>query len=238
VLLLHGWGGCIASMSPIRDMLTDEHQVVSIDLPGFGRSAAPTTTWGTEDYAECVWRLLAQIGCETIACVVGHSFGGKVAIRLALRRPGDVRSLVLVGTPGVRMPLSRKTRLRIATVKAARRASRLLPAPVRDALNERASRLGSEDYRNAGEMRPILVRTVNEDLRAELPSIGAETLLIWGEHDDAVPVAVGREMESLIPGAGLAVLPRAGHFPYIDEPRAFAAVLDSFVSSIRRGGAE
>jgi pimeloyl-ACP methyl ester carboxylesterase len=233
VLLLHGWGGCIASMRPIRETLARDHRVISVDLPGFGGSEMPPEVWGSERYAECVRELLAGLGVTRLLAVVGHSFGGKVALYVSLQQPGLVGSLVLVGTPGVRLPASARTKRRIATVKVAKRVARVLPGAIRRAVQSRFERLGSEDYRNAGAMRPILVRVVNEDLRDELARIDVPTLLVWGALDDAAPVQIARIMEGLIPGSGLVVLERSGHFPYLDEPGAFAAVLSSFVASMR-----
>jgi len=237
VMLLHGWGGCIASMAPIQQMLSHKYQVLSVDLPGFGRSERPPTTWSSDDYGRCIAELAVQLGVERFCAIVGHSFGGKVAICVAVRRPDAVGSLILVGTPGIRLPLSGQAKRRIAGVKMARRASRFLPAPLREALADRLSRLGSDDYRNAGDMRAILVRVVNEDLRGLLPMISPQTLLVWGEQDDAAPLPVGKAMERLIPGAGLVVLSKSGHFPYLDEPRAFSAVVHSFLASVCAGGA-
>ena len=84
-MLLHGWGGCIASMSPIREALRVDHTVVSVDLPGFGASEMPREVWGSAEYAACVAELLARLDVRSVTCVVGHSFGGKVAIQLALQ---------------------------------------------------------------------------------------------------------------------------------------------------------
>ena len=71
----------------------------------------------------------------------------------------SVESLLLVGTPGTRLPLSDETKRRIARVKRAKKFARLLPCPIRRSIESRYEKLGSEDYRNAGPMRPILVKT-------------------------------------------------------------------------------
>jgi pimeloyl-ACP methyl ester carboxylesterase len=80
-------------------------------------------------------------------------------------------------------------------------------------------------------MRGTLVRVVNEDWRHLLPRIQAPTLLIWGELDDATPVADGQIMERLIPDAGLVVFPGAGHFAYADDVDRFARVVGHFLTS-------
>lgn len=232
VVLLHGWGGCIAAMSPIREALRADHTVVTFDLPGFGLSERPTEVWGSAEYAECVGETLVAAGFGEVLAVVGHSFGGKVAIHLALQERVGTHSLVLVGTPGARLPLSPETAARIARVKRVKRAARFLPGFVRRPIEARMAKLGSEDYRNAGEMRPILVRTVNEDLRDALSGIHVPTLLVFGAKDTATPVEIGKIMEAEIPGSGLVVMERSGHFPYLDEIAAFSAVVRSFLDSM------
>jgi len=232
ILLLHGWGGCIGSMGPIQSSLAREYRVLTLDLPGFGLSQMPPEQWGSAEYARCVWQLLAELDVTEVLCVVGHSFGGKVAIHLALQQRGLVGALILVGTPGVRLPPSKRTRRRIATVKLVRRIAKALPQRPRHLVEKLLSRLGSEDYRNAGPMRDILVRVVNEDLRTDLSALDIPTLLIWGQFDDATPVEIGRVMEASIAGSGLVVLEQSGHFPYLDEPQAFSAIVGSFLRSM------
>ncbi len=146
----------------------------------------------------------------------------------------ETDSLVLVGTPGVRLPQSAEVRRRIARVRRMKRISRYMPAPVRRNIEARLARLGSEDYRQAGDMRPILVRVVNEDLRELLPSIALPTLLMWGAKDDAAPLQIGQIMEEAMPGAGLVVFDESGHFPYLDEPAKFSAVIRSFLASMTK----
>jgi pimeloyl-ACP methyl ester carboxylesterase len=112
--------------------------------------------------------------------------------------------------------------------RAARFVGRLGPSGrrLRDAVY---GRIASADYREAGELRPILVKVVNEDLSEVLPKVGASTLLIWGTEDDAVPVAHARTMERLIPDAGLVLFEGGGHFAYLDEPDRFCHVVRHFL---------
>jgi len=237
VVLLHGWGGCIASMAPIREALRTAYTVVSVDLPGFGESASPSEPWGSDAYGRRIGEMLVSAGFPRVVCVVGHSFGGKVAVHMALDGAVQVDSLMLVGTPGARLPLSEETKRRIARVKRGKKFARMLPGPIRRSIEARYAKLGSEDYRNAsGTMREILVKSVNEDIRDLLPGITVPTLLVFGANDTATPVEIGRIMESKIKGSGLVVMEKSGHFPYLDEPAAFNAVARSFLSSV--AGAE
>lgn len=236
VVLLHGWGGCIASMAPIREALRRDHTVITFDLPGFGTSEMPRETWGTDRYGQCIGEMLASAGFPRVLCAVGHSFGGKVAVHLALQGIVQVDSLMLVGTPGARLPLSEETKRRIARVKRGKQIASRLPGPIRRSIEAHYAKLGSEDYRSAGPMKDILVKTVNEDIRDILPGITVPTLLIFGEKDTATPVEIGCIMESKIAGSGLVLMENSGHFPYLDEPAVFNAIARSFLDSVREAG--
>lgn len=227
VVVLHGWGGRIESMTPILNCLAPRFRVVAIDLPGFGESPVPGGVWGTPDYATYVHDLIGQLGIDRTH-LVGHSFGGKVSFYLATIYPDIVDKLVLTGSAGLRFPPSNKARVRRAIGRTARGAGKLGPPGrgLRDALYRR---IASEDYRDAGALRPIFVKVVNEDFRALLPRVAASTLLIWGTNDDSTPLAHGEYMERLIPDAGLVTFEGAGHFAYLEEQERFCRVVRHFL---------
>ncbi len=161
--------------------------------------------------------------------VVGHSFGGRVAVRLAVRHPELVRSLVITGAPLVRATPPPRPALRVRLAKRLH-AAHLLPAAVVERARKNA---GSEDYRAAqGVMRDVFVRVVNEDYRDDLAAIAVPTTLVWGELDDSAPVAGARLAAELIPGARLEVVPGAGHLLTGElEARVTAALHDQLEQS-------
>ena len=112
--------------------------------------------------------------------------------------------------------------------KGARAAGRAGPVgrKLRDVVYDR---IASDDYKQAGPMRPTLVKVVNEDLTPLLSRIQVPTLLVWGTKDDAAPVAHAHTMERLIPDAGLVLFEGAGHFAYLDEPERFCRIVRHFV---------
>lgn len=169
-------------------------------------------------------------GIRGRAAIVAHSNGGRVAIRMAATEPWRVGKLVLVDSAGIRPRRTFRWYRRVAMAKAGKHAARLLGGPgerLRDALVGKA---GSADYLAAGAMRPTLVRLVNSDLREHMPNVKAPTLLIWGADDTDTPVAAAREMERLIPDAGLVLLEGAGHFSYLDKPQRFARIVSHFIA--------
>ena len=229
VVLLHGWGGRIESMTPVISCLSAAFRVVAVDLPGFGESPLPEGIWGTPDYAIFVRDVLAQRGIER-AHFVGHSFGGKVSLFLAATHPELVDKLVLVDSSGVRTAPSLRSRAKRAASRVARTAGRLGP-PGRSFKRVVFERIASKDYQEAGPMRPILVRVVNEDMTPLMPRIRSSTLLVWGERDEDTPPAHGHRMESLIADSGLVVFEGAGHFSYLDEPDRFCRVVRHFLGA-------
>jgi pimeloyl-ACP methyl ester carboxylesterase len=212
-------------------MLGTDYQVLSLELPGFGLSPMPAGVWGSFEYAECIAQALKTLEFATPLCVVGHSFGGKIALLLASRGHIVPRSLALIGTPGVRTEQPRRINLRIAASKILKTISRVVPATLRRSLEPLRVGLGSRDYQEAGDLRPILVKVVNEDLRAELPRLSLPVLLLWGTDDEAVPLDVALTMAELIPDSHLATLP-GSHYPFIDSAREFSSILRSHLKSL------
>src|SRR5450759_5199863 len=202
VVLLHGWGGQAASMTPLIAALRDRYRVITFDLPGFGGSSPPPVPWGTPEYAVFVERAVASLGI-TRATYIGHSFGGRIGIWLAARSPEAVQALVLIDAAGIKPPVTFRRRMRQLLYKTARTVLRLpILGSHGPALRERlAMRFGSADYRaTTGVMRASMVKTVNLDLSECMRAVAAPTLLIWGEKDAATPIADGRKMEQLIKG--------------------------------------
>ncbi|MDQ4143039.1 MAG: alpha/beta hydrolase [Actinomycetota bacterium] len=226
VVVLHGWGGRIESMWPAINCLGSGLDVVAIDLPGFGESPTPQGVWGTADYAQFVVDVLEELQIEK-AHFLGHSFGAKTSLYVAATQDRFVDKLVVVGSSGLTSPPSAKVRAKRVVSKTARAAGKL-GAPGERVRKAVYKRIASQDYRDAGPMRPIMVKVVNEDIGYLLNRVRASTLLVWGSEDDAVPLAHARTMESLIPDAGLVVFEGAGHFAYLDDPDRFCAVVRHF----------
>lgn len=225
LVLLHGWGASLDVMAGVRDGLAADFRVLSFDLPGFGESSPPPAAWGSDDYARLLLAALDALGVER-AHLVGHSFGGKVAIRMAVERPERLGRLVLVDSAGIRPMRTLGYHARVAAYRGARRL--VGSTPLRGWLE---ARVGSTDYRAAGTLRPTLVRSVNEDLRPLLPRVAAPTLLVWGERDEDTPLENGQLMERLIPNAGLVVFAGAGHFAFGDDLPRFCWLVTNFLKS-------
>jgi pimeloyl-ACP methyl ester carboxylesterase len=156
--------------------------------------------------------------------VVGHSFGGRVAVALAAARPDLVGALVLTGVPLV--ALSGRRRRPPAAYRAVRALSRarLLSE---ERLEEARRRYGSEDYRNAqGVMRAVLVRVLSETYDEQLSLLRCPVELVWADDDTEVPLAVAEKALDLLPGAVLTRCGPAGHLTPVTAPEALRGALD------------
>lgn len=228
LLMLHGWGGNSLSFMGAASALEEKYRTLSPDLPGFGFSEPPPEAWGSSDYARVVAALIRAAGFES-AFVLGHSRGGTIAVALATEYPELVRKLVVVASPIVRLPPDADVRRSSLRYSLVRGMAKLLP-PARGRMLEWArNRFGSADYRAAGPMRSTLVRVVNEDWRPALASVKAPVLLLWGSEDAEVPLRVAEEALTEVPNARLVTLDGAGHFPFLDQPDAFAEAVTSFL---------
>jgi len=233
VVLLHGWGASGKTWGPIRPFLERHFATYTLDLPGFGQSDEPPRGWTLDDYAESLEEFIAHLAlCRVI--LIGHSFGGRVIVKLGARRQADVSKAVLIDSAGIRPKRGLRYYFRVYTYKTLKS---LFCLPVvgnamRCQLEALRHRFGSDDYRQTSPtMRQVMVKVVNEDLTALLPYITFPVLLVWGENDTVTPLSDAHLMERLIPDAGLVVLENAGHWSYLERCQEFLQVLRAFLKA-------
>ena len=233
IVLLHGWGSNLAVFAGVAEALASTYTVVSLDFPGCGSTDEPPEPWGMDEYASFTSHFISSFGADEII-LLGHSHGGRVAIRLATDAgmPFRVTKMILVDSAGILPKRSFSYHVRVRAYKVGKKVVNWKPvaAVFPEALDHLQKTMGSTDYADASPvMRTTMVKVVNTDLEPLLPTITAETLLIWGELDTFTPVSDGQTMEKAIPGSGLVVLPDAGHYSFLDQPYAFRKVLESFL---------
>jgi len=220
-------------MKPIAEKLSKKYRCVAVDFPGHGSTPEPPEAWGPDEFMAWTLELMDRLEIDR-ADINGHSHGGRVAIGIAAQHPQRVDKLVLAASSGLRQRQSARARARVRMFKSGRymAKSSLLPASAKKKLQGWVDRQGSDDYRAAsGVMRSTLVKLVNSDARPLLPKLQCPTLLIWGDKDDQTPLANAREMERLIPDAGLVVLGGGGHFVYAEQLDHFCRVVDNFLTT-------
>ncbi len=238
-VLLHGWARDSSDLAPLGSMLEARGlPTLRLDLPGFGASPSPDSAWATPEYAESVKRVLDEvggIGGETAVVVVGHSFGGRVALHLSAMLPPPVSAAVVTGVPLFRPQAGSNPPLSYRVVRWA--ARRGLVGQAR--LEAMRRRYGSSDYQRAtGVMRDIFVKVVNEDYAEQLAAIRIPLWLVWGSADTAAPVEQARRAAAMVPGAHLTVLDGQDHFGPVATPAALASAVDAAVARLRSSETE
>ncbi len=232
LLMMHGWGQNLESLRALGELLSKHAQVHLIDLPGFGRSPAPVEDWDTIGYAERIHRYLQDNSIEQ-ADLLGHSFGGRVSMRLASHHPQCVRSITLINSGGLRR--AGKPTLKSKVVRVLGKTLKQMDKSVGTKSYERwfIPRFASTDYKNAGRLRNILVKTVNEDVTEDAGKITAPVFLLWGELDTETPLEMGQRLHSIIRNSKLVVLPGKDHFPFLgDSAHLCARYIIEFLKSL------
>ena len=218
ILLLHGWGQNIEMMKPVGDNFSDRFRITILDFPGFGKSEEPKEPWDIEKYSIMLEKFVKAVNIKK-PIVIGHSFGGRVAIRYSARNP--IEKSVLFRSPCIRI-----TENLSLTVKFLKKLKTL---PGLNSFGEYMKKyIGSRDYKAASPiMRQTLVDVVNEDLSKYAREIEEPTLLIWGEYDTEAPVNEARELEKIMIDAALIVLPGT-HYAYLENLPRVVSILNNF----------
>lgn len=233
VLFLHGWGARLELYQPVFDLLQQRgYRVAAFDMPGVGQTEEPTAPLTLADYVAFTLDFCRALGLEKVI-LMAHSHGGRIALTMLSDPtcPVAVEKAVLIDAAGVRLPASPSAKLRQTGYKLFKRlGTGKFTAPLfGDLYEEMRDRRASADYKAASPVMRATMNNVLIDLRDKMPAVKVPVLLIYGENDTATPVEHGKLMESLIPGAGLAVIRGAGHFSYADNWPQFSAVLKAFL---------
>ena len=213
----HGWEHSHANWENLIAPLESQGKHIALDFPGFGESPTPPEDWGTEHYADAIADWLQSQNYPPVLWI-GHSFGCRVGLQIASRYPELVQGMVLISGAGLKRkrPIHKQIYfyLRIKLFKLLRH---LVPeGKLKDKL---MTIFGSSDYRNAGPMRKVFVRVVNEDLTPQAEKVQCPVTLIYGTEDDETPPEFGERLSRLIPNAKLFLLDGQDHYSVLNEGR-------------------
>jgi pimeloyl-ACP methyl ester carboxylesterase len=233
LLALHGWGASVDLIAPLASRLAGKGLRVYVpDLPGFGQTPPPPSTWSVHDYANFLLRYLDANRLDRVH-LFGHSFGGRLSLVLGAEHPARIQKIVLADSAGVpprRDPLA-DARLRL--YKGVRDGLKNvglsgLSEQLRGWYNQQ---YGSADFKSAGVLRDTFVKVVNENLLPYAARIKAPTLMIWGADDEDTPLWQAQQLEKTIPDAGLVVYENAGHYSYLDKLPEVVKTLEYFYTT-------
>jgi pimeloyl-ACP methyl ester carboxylesterase len=254
VLLLHGLGCDHTTWAPVIDALARRYTVIAPDLLGHGLSDKPRADYSVGGYANGMRDLLTVLGIDRVT-VVGHSFGGGVAMQFAYQFPERTERLVVVASGGLGPEVS--PAIRAITTPGFSHVMGVLTLPGLRHLGKAGlvalSRTGIKGTRDLDEVAEIYdsfrdpayrsairhVVSAVVDWRGQIVTMADRAYLteampmavIWGRDDRVIPVRHASTAAALAPNARVEVLPHAGHFPHKDHPQRFAKVLHEFIRS-------
>ena len=226
IFFLHGWGGDKNSFAILKNQVkTVNRNMVFVSFTGFGNSSEPEHPITVSDFMLELKDLIVNVAKGSSVDIVCHSFGGRVAIKLASNFPFLVNKLMIIDGAGVKPKRGLKYYLRVYKYK------RLKKLVLRGKLDQSAlNGYGSEDYKRLSPvMKQTFINVVNEDLKNDAKKIKTQTLLFWGEKDTETPLYMAKKLNKWIKNSTLIVSKNVGHFSYIEDYYLFYQAFIDFI---------
>jgi pimeloyl-ACP methyl ester carboxylesterase len=243
LVLIHGMVNSSRHWRAVAERLADRYTVIAPDLVGHGDSATPRGDYSLGAHATVIRDLLAALGIER-ATIVGHSLGGGIAMVFFWQFPERVERLALLSSGGLGPEVS--PLLRSVAVPGFRAALGLVANRF---VIRMLNALGTQGRNVARALRPLETagtrRAFVQTLRAVIDVHGQRVsandrlyllcdtpmLIVWGERDHTIPLEHGRAAHRAIPGSQFVTLPKAAHFPHLDDPEGVADALGEFMAT-------
>ncbi len=249
VLLLHPMGACKEHWQGTIPGLARSHRVYAVDLPGFGLTDKPPVSYSLPYFTQFICDLLSRLNLDHVD-LIGASLGGAIAVSVAIQHPDRVNKLVLADIPGLGKAVHPMLRLGTIPIlgdfltRPSRQNSRMVEKSCiynPQMIDEQRIELGyqrsilpgaqaalastSRALMNVRGVRDSVIRPIVDGLA----TITAPTLIIWGENDPVVPVALAQVAKERIPHSELLIFPQCGHVPYIDCLDKFNTAVSEFL---------
>ncbi len=235
IIMMHGWGQSLQSMRALGELLSNFYTIYILDLPGFGKSPKPETDWDTREYGVGIRQFCESKNIDK-CILIGHSFGGRVSVRLASMYPDLVAGVVLINSGGLKRELKFPKNIRAKAIGMLSKTVKAIDSMSGSKIFQDwfVPKFASLDYKNAGDMRTIFLKAVNEDLTQDSQLIKCPTFILWGAKDTETPIESGKRFHELIKGSQFVALPGKDHFPFIDEGAHICAYyIVPFLKSIK-----
>lgn len=234
IVILPGWLLGSKRFEPLKSVFVKKGYTVHVlDFPGFEEGKELFRPWKLLDYVNFVEGFLRENAIKR-AIFIGHSFGGRVALRMLSEKPQIGEALILTGTPGFRSMTSNRL---YGIALLAKLGHALLSIPPLSIFQDFMRKLfhilvGARDLsRLQGPMKQTFINIVEEDLENYMKNLAVPTLLLWGKNDTVVKVEIAQKMHHSISGSQLVTVFGAYHNVPYREPEKFAEFTSRFLEN-------
>ncbi len=229
ILILHGWKSSKEKWGKVKDILEKENiKVIIPDLPGFKEETKIDKPWDLDDYLKWVEEYVKKKEQEGVLkspfFLLGHSFGGRIAIKFSLANSEKLKGLILVSSAGIRNKKKFVSRFSFLKKLSFLPGFSFLRKLFYKLIVRKTDYLGVE-----GPMKETFKNIVSEDLTGLLPGIRNKTLIIWGKKDKSTPISNAFLMNDKIKDSNMIKLKGIGHMPYLENPELLAEKILNFV---------
>lgn len=231
ILILPGWGDNRNSFHHIIDYFKDKYTIYIIDYPGFGKSTIPNKELTIYDYANMIKEFMYKYNIDN-PIVMAHSFGGRIAVLLNGFYNIPIKKFILIDVAGIKERKSISQLIKQYMYKLKRKMSIFIKNKKKREIyiaNLRKKYASSDYLMLPDTMHKTFKNIVNENLKKYIKNISVETLILWGEYDFDTPLRSGMIFNKKIKDSALIILPRAGHFSYIEYRELSINIIDKFM---------
>lgn len=218
-LILHGWGSNSEKWQKIGELLAQNGiKVIIPDLPGFGKSDKPLKAWNLDDYCNFIEEFVKFLNLEKFY-LLGHSFGGALAVKCSLKFPEKINKLFLVGAACIR-----KKTVKVRLLRVISKLFNHPPLFIKKVFYRKSDYLSVE-----GVMKETYLKIIEEDLTDILSQVQIPTIIIWGKKDNTTPIKHAYLIRSKINNSKLEIIPNISHSPHLESPEKLAEIITKFL---------
>lgn len=216
IFLLHGWGSDGRIFNNLIENFPNK-TFITIDFPPFGKSDKNIKGWNIFTYVGMFMSLCDHLKIENCD-ILGHSFGGRIAIITSAVKRSLVHSCILVDSAGIKPKRKLKYYVKLWEYKQAKKHGKDI------------SHYGSSDYKGLSpDMKETFKSVVNTSLDDYAKKMHVKTLIVWGRDDKETPIYMCKKLEKYIRQSRVEIFESAGHFPFLDHPLRFCKTFSEFL---------
>jgi pimeloyl-ACP methyl ester carboxylesterase len=215
-ILIHGWGGSLESLRPLHNMLKTDYTSVILDLPGFGHSDNPEPSWGVDEYAAMALDFIKSFECKKLV-LLGHSFGGTLALYLSAKNPELVDKLILC-SPSFKREPKKEEEINSGAIKNT--VKKITGLPIYKKIKPHIGLVRKVFYKifypgfetaRFPHLETNFKKIVTQDISHLIPKVQQKTLIMWGDRDTWVPLEYAEILQKGIKNSNLKIFEGITH---------------------------